>query len=81
MQLLRPECLNSVTIIYEFICIIFVKCAGRMCKLRQIESQARFTCTRVSGILAHEIFGIYLSNIESELNVITNTYGIEYVVV
>jgi hypothetical protein len=37
--------------------------------------------TVVSGILAHEVFGIYLSNIESKLNVITNTYGIEYVVV
>jgi hypothetical protein len=27
----------------QYICIIFFECAGRMCKLRQIESQARFT--------------------------------------
>jgi hypothetical protein len=36
-----------------------------MCKLRQLESQARFTHAWVSsdsGILTHEVFGIYLSN-------------------
>ena len=40
---------------------------------------ARFTQGSDSGILAHEVFGIYLSNIESKLNVITNIYGIDYV--
>jgi hypothetical protein len=52
-----------------------------MCELRQIESQAQFTQASGSGINVYEVFGIYLSNIESKLNVITNIYGIDYVVV